>query len=114
MPDILPLQIGALLLGMASISIADIVYHNASITQRLHSLWVSGSISAMCLPILGWTVTIFFGPGVLARGLVGGLEAALFVSLYRNLRNLPTMRKLGHGLPPPSPPAVRTPPPTDG
>jgi hypothetical protein len=41
MPDILPTEIVTLLIGMVSIGAADLVYHNGTINQRLHSLWVA-------------------------------------------------------------------------
>jgi hypothetical protein len=102
MPEILAVEMAALLLALLSIGAADFVYHSGRIAQPFHSLWVSLSIAAMSLPILGWLAGIFVGPGAPAWGLVGALEAALFTGLYRNLNNLPAVRKLGHGLPPPA------------
>jgi hypothetical protein len=61
MPDILPTEIVTMLIG--SIGAADLVYHNGTINQRLHSLWVSVSITVMCLPILDWAAIVFVGPG---------------------------------------------------
>lgn len=111
MPEILGVEMAALLLAVLSIGAADLVYHSGRISQLLHSLWVSISIVAMCLPILGWMAGIFVGPGTAAWGLVGVIETALFIALYRNLRNLPAHRKLGPGLPRPAersrPPAAR-------
>ena len=102
MPEILAIQMAALLVAMLSIGAADFVYHGGRIAQPSHSLWVASSIVAMCLPILIWMAGIFVGPGTAAWGLVGAIEAALFVGLYRNLRNLPAVGKLGQGLPPPA------------
>jgi hypothetical protein len=108
----------ALVLAFVSIAAADSVYHAGRTTQRCHSLWVALSIAAMCLPILGWMTGVFLGPGAPAWSLVGAVEAALFAGLYRNLRNLPAVRKLGHGLPPPGekagPPAEKVGPPAGG
>jgi hypothetical protein len=102
MPEILAIEMAALLLALLCIGGADFVYHSGRISQPFHSLWVSLSIAAMCLPILVWLAGIFVGPGTIAWGVVGALEAVLFVGLYRNLNNLPAGRKLGHGLPPPA------------
>lgn len=100
MPQILALEMAALLLAVLSIGAADFLYLSGRIAQPLHSLWVSMSIGAMCLPILNWMAGIFVGPGAAAWGLVGVIETALFIALYRNLRHLPAHRKLGPGLPP--------------
>jgi hypothetical protein len=112
MPEILAVEMGALLLALLSIGAADFVYHSGRLAQPLHSLWVSSSIAAMCLPILTWLAGVFVGPGTAAWCLVGALEAALFFGLYRNLGNLPAVRKLGHSLPPP--PVEQPQPPTGG
>lgn len=111
MPDILPTEIVTLLIGMVSIGAADLIYHNGIMNQRLHSLWVSVSITAMCLPILDWATTVFVGAGRLGHGLTGIIEVVMFLCLYRNLRKLPAVRKLGHGLPPSPPAAEPNPPP---
>jgi hypothetical protein len=111
MPDILPTEIVTLLVGMISIGAADLIYHHRTINQRLHSLWVSVSITVMCLPILDWAAIVFVGAGRLSHSLIGIFEVAIFLWLYRNLRKLPAVRKLGHGLPP-SPPAAEPNPPT--
>ena len=111
MPDILPTEIVILLIGVVSIGAADLVYHHGTINQRLHSLWVSVSITVMCLPILDWVVIVFVGAGTLGHGLTGIVEVVIFLWLYRNLRKLPAVRKLGHGLPP-SPPGEEPNPPT--
>jgi uncharacterized membrane protein len=102
MPEILGVEMAALLLAMLSIAAADFIYHSGRIAQPLHSFWVSVSIVAMCLPILRWMAGILVGPGVAAWVFVGAVEAALFIALYRNLSNLPASRRLGHGLPPPA------------
>lgn len=112
MPDILPIEVAALLLGIVSIGSADFLYHSGSIGHWLHSLWVSVSIAAICAPILIWTVDVFVGPGKTARAVAGLLAGAVFLWLYRNLRNLPAARKLGHGLP--LPPPEQPPPSTLG
>jgi hypothetical protein len=111
MPNILQTEIVTLLIGMVSIGAADLVYHNGTINQRLHSLWVSASITVMCLPILDWAAIVFFGTGGLSHGLIGIFEMVIFFWLYHNLRKLPAVRKLGHGLPPSSPGEEPNPPP---
>lgn len=102
MPEILAIQMVALLAAMLSIGAADFVYHSGRIAQPLHSLWVAVSIVAMCLPILRWMAGVFVGPGTTAWSLIGAIEMALFIGLYRNLRNLPAIGKLGERLPPPA------------
>jgi hypothetical protein len=111
MPDILPTELVTLLIGMISIGAADLVYHYGTVNQRLHSLWVSVSITVMCLPILDWAAIVFVGAGGLSHGLIGIFEVVIFLWLYRNLRKLPAVRKLGHGLPPSPPAAEPNPPP---
>ena len=111
MPQILAVEMAALLAAVLSIGAADFLYLSGRIAQPLHSFWVSMSIVAMCLPILNWMAGIFVGPGAAAWGLVGVIETALFIALYRNLRHLPAHRKLGPGLPPP---AERSRPPAAG
>jgi hypothetical protein len=114
MTEILAVEMAALLLALLSIGAADALYYGGRISRRLHSLWVSFSLSAMCLPVLGWVATVFVGPGIVAQGLVGIISAALFFALYRNLRNQPATRKLGHPMAPPSPPAENVQPPANG
>ena len=114
MTEILAVEMAALLLALLSIGAADLLYYGGRITRRLHSLWVSFSLSAMCLPVLGWVATVFVGPGIPARGLVGMISAALFFALYRNLRNQPAIRKLGHPMASPSAPAEKVQPPANG
>jgi hypothetical protein len=113
MTKILAIEMAALLIALISIGAADFVYHGGRITQRLHSLWVSSSIAAMCMPVVAWVAAIFVGPGALAHSLAGIVVVALFVGLYRNLSNLPAIRRLGHGAPPP-PPVEQTQPPASG
>jgi hypothetical protein len=114
MTEILAVEMAALLLALLSIGAADALYYGGRISRRLHSLWVSFSLSAMCLPVLGWVATVFVGPGIVAQGPVGIISAALFFALYRNLRNQPAIRKLGHPMAPPSPPAENVQPPANG
>jgi hypothetical protein len=106
MTGILAVEMAALLLALVSIGAADSLYRRGRIGQRLHSLWVSLSVAAMCLPVLTWVAAIFVGSGAPARELVSGFEAALFVGLYRNLRILPAIRM--------PPPVERARPPASG
>ena len=99
MVEVLTVEMAALLLALVSIGVADLLYYRRRIAQRLHSLWVSLSIAAMCLPAVTWVAAIFVGPGAPARGIVAGFVVALVVGLYRNLRIIP---------------AVRMPPPVEG
>jgi hypothetical protein len=78
MPDILPTEIVTLLIGVVSIGAADLVYHNGTINPRLHSLWVSVSITVMCLPILDWAAIVFVGTGGLSHVLIGIFEVVIF------------------------------------
>lgn len=110
MPQILPLEMVALLLGMVSAGAADCAYHRGRIPRQLHLLWLSLTIPAMCLPVVNWVAAIFVGPGAAAYALAAALEAALFLWLYANLRKLPAARRLGHGQPLPSPAQPPAPP----
>jgi len=111
MPEILAIQMSALLVAMLSINAADFVCLSGRIAKPFHSLWVASSIVAMCLPVLNWMGGVFIGPGAAAWSIVGAIETGLFFGLYRNLLNLPTIGKLGRGLPLPAersqPPATR-------
>ena len=48
-------QVTVAITGTLSIDIADWVYHRGRIHQVLHSVWVSCSITVICLPLLAWT-----------------------------------------------------------
>jgi hypothetical protein len=100
MPEVLAVEMAALLLALLSIGAADFVYHSGWIAQSFHTLWVASSIATMCLPILKWVAGVFVGPGVMAWGAVAVIETAFFVSLYRNLSSQRESDKLGHSLPP--------------
>ena len=99
MPEILAVEMSALLLAVLSVGTADFFYHSGRIGQPLHSVWVAFSIAAMCLPILGWLAGVLIGHGIPAWGLVGIIEAALFLGLFHNLVKLPASRRFPHGLP---------------
>ncbi len=111
MPEILAVEMSALLLALLSVGAADFFYHSDRIGQAFHSLWVALSITAMSLPILRWLAGVLVGPGLFAWSLVGIIEAGLFFGLFRGLAKLPASRRFDHGLPPPAkqpqPPASR-------
>jgi hypothetical protein len=109
MPEILAVEMSALLLALLSVGAADFFYHSGRIGRPLHSLWVALSIAAMCLPILVWLAGVLIGPGLPAWGTVALIEAALFFGLLHGLATVPTSRRFDPGLPPtarqPQPPA---------
>lgn len=99
MVQIFIVQFLAAALGAISTAMADRLYHSGRIRQRLHSYWVSASIAVICLPVLGWTCTVFLGPGLLGQLVAGVLVGTIFFWVYRNLRKLPSVRNLGPRLP---------------
>lgn len=86
---ILVLQVIVAILSMANIGAADWLYHRGRIRQRLHSLWVSASSTAICLPMLAWTGNVFLGFGVVSQALVCTLGALIFFWVYCRLRKVP-------------------------
>jgi hypothetical protein len=95
MLEILALQVIAAILGTLSIGGADWLYHRGRIRQPLHSLWVSSSSTAICLPLLTWTIDVFLGVGVISWVLVGTFGAMMFLWMYRNLLKVrPVQRPL--------------------
>jgi hypothetical protein len=114
MTEILAIEMAALILALVSLGAADSLYYGGRITRRFHSLWVSVSLSAMCLPVLGWVATVFLGPGAPAAGLVGIVLSVLFFALYSNLQNQPATRRPGHPTPAPAPPVEKARPPANG
>lgn len=111
MPEILAVEMSALLLALLSVGAADFFHHSGRIGQPAHALWVALSIAAMCLPIFRWLAGVLIGPGVQAWGLVGVIEAALFFGLLHGLAKMPASRGFAHSLPPsakqPQPPTSR-------
>ena len=94
MLEILSWQVVAAISGMVSIAAADWMYQRGRIGQRLHSLWVSSSSAAICLPVLIWTTTVFLGTGILSHVLVGTLAAIMFLWVYRNLQKVPSVQNV--------------------
>jgi len=95
-------QVTVAITGTLSIGIADWVYHRGRIHQVLHSVWVSCSITVICLPVLAWATDLFLGSGMLSQVFVGTLGGLIFLWVYRNLRKLPAMQEFGQDLPAPS------------
>ena len=94
MLEILTLQVIAATLGTLSIGSADWLYHRGRIRRPLHALWVSSSSTAICLPLLTWTVNIFLGVGVISWVLVSTFGAVMFLWMYSNLLKIPTVQKV--------------------
>jgi hypothetical protein len=82
-------QLLAAALGALSTALADWLYNAGRIGQRLHIFWLSSSIAAICLPVLGWVSSIFVGSGAIGRGIAGLLVGAIFWWVYRNLPKTP-------------------------
>ena len=95
--EILALQVIAAILGTLSIGGADWLYHRGRIGQPLHSLWVSFSSTAICLPLLTWTIHVFLGVGVISWVLVGGFGAIMLLWMYRNLLKVRPVQRLQSG-----------------
>jgi hypothetical protein len=108
-------QFTAAALGAVSIGAADCLYHGGRIRQVMHSVWVSCSITVICLPVLAWTTNVFLGSGMLSQVCVGALSGLICLWVYHNLQNLPAVPELGQDLPAPSSwtetPAARKPQP---
>ena len=91
MLEILALQVIAATLGTLSIGAADWLHHRGRVRQPLHALWVASSSTAICLPLLIWTINVFLGVGVISRVLAGTLGAMMFLWMYRNLLKVSTV-----------------------
>jgi len=87
MMEIFLIQLLAAGLGALSTAWADWCYNRARIGGRLHAFWVSASIAAICLPVVAWVSTVFFGAGLLGQSIAGILVGAIFLWVYRNLPN---------------------------
>jgi len=92
MLEILTLQVITATLGTLSIGAADWLYHRRRLRQSLHSLWVSSSSTAICLPLLTWTIDVFLGVGVTSWVLVSTFGAIMFLWMYRSLLKLPSVQ----------------------
>jgi hypothetical protein len=83
--EIFLIQLLAAALGALSTALADWSYNKGRIGPRLHTFWLSSSIAAICSPVVGWISNIFFGSGVIGRGVAGLLVGAIFFWVYHNL-----------------------------
>jgi len=90
--EILALQVIAATLGTLSIGAADWLHYRGRVRQPLHALWVASSSTAICLPLLVWTINVFLGVGVISRVLAGTLGAIMFLWMYRNLLKVSVQR----------------------
>jgi hypothetical protein len=95
-------QVTVAVLGTLSIGIADWLYHGGRIHCVLHSVWVSCSITVICLPVLAWATNVFLGSGMLSEVFVGTLGGLIFLWVYGNLGKLPAVQEFGQDLPAPS------------
>jgi hypothetical protein len=86
MLEFLTLQVFANILGIASIGAADWLYIRGRLRRRLYSLWVAFSSTAICLPVVTWTVSVFLGVGMASLALIGTLDAIMFFWIYYNLK----------------------------
>jgi hypothetical protein len=100
--EVLIAQVIAVVLGTASIAAADWSYQTGHMRQALHSVWVSCSVTAICLPILVWTSNVFLGSGIVSQGLVGTFTGLIFYGVHRNLPKFPSLRKSPYASPSPT------------
>jgi hypothetical protein len=94
MSKIFVIQLLAAALGALSTAWADWSYNRGRIGRRLHVLWISTSIAAICLPVLVWTSIVFLGQGLLGESVAGVFGGAIFLWVYQNLPNSRPARKL--------------------
>ena len=92
MLEILTVQVIAATLGTLSIGGADWLYHRGRIRRPLHALWVSSSSAAICVPLLTWTINVFLGVGLVSWGLVTTFAGIMFLWMYRNLLQVPSVQ----------------------
>ena len=94
MVEIFLVQFLVAALGAASTALADRSYRNARIGRPMHSLWVSGSIAVICLPVSVWICFVFFGFGLLGLAVAGIFLGTVFCWVHRNLRQQPPLPQL--------------------
>jgi len=97
MMEILTIQVIAAIFGMSSTATADWLYHHGRIGKFLHSLWVSVSNTAICLPILSWTFIVFLGHGVVSWVSVAAVLSLMFFWQYHNLLKIPPAQRIRRG-----------------
>jgi hypothetical protein len=110
MIEILTVQVLTGVIGTSSIATADWLYHRGRIPQRLHSLWVAVSSTAICLPILNWVIVVFLGDGMVSWILVASVLSSMFLWQYYNLVKIPSAQRIRRA-PLPIPSAERSVPP---
>jgi hypothetical protein len=110
MLEFLTLQVFANILGIASIGAADWLYIRGRLRRRLHSLWVAFSSTAICLPVVTWTVSVFLGIGMASLAVIGTLDAIMFFWIYYNCKKVPSLRKVRSALAAPRPSSAPIPP----
>ena len=93
MVEIFLVQFLVAALGAASTALADRSYRNARINPYVHSLWISGSIAVICMPVSIWICCVFLGSGLFGLGVAGMLVGAVFFWVHRNLRQLAPLPK---------------------
>jgi hypothetical protein len=97
MVEILTIQVLTAVLGMISIATADWLYNRGRVRRRLHSLWVSISSTAICLPIFSWTFIGFLGDGFISWMLIGAVLSLMFFWQYYELLKIPPVQRLRSG-----------------
>jgi hypothetical protein len=110
MMEILTVQVIGAIFGMSSTATADWLYHRGRIGRFLHSLWVSISNTAICVPILAWTFIVFLGTGVVSWVSVAAVLSLMFFWQYHNLLKIPPAQRIRRG-PMPMPSSGRSIPP---
>jgi len=110
MVEVFVIQLLAAALGAVSTAVADWSQNRGRISLRLHTSWVSASISAIYLPVLWWTANIFLGPGPVSELVALIIVGTIFVCVYRNLPQPRFVRNPERYPSPPGPSAGAVPP----
>jgi hypothetical protein len=97
MIEILTIQVLTAVLGMTSIATADWLYNRGRVRRRLHSLWVSISSTAICLPIFSWTFIVFLGDGIISWMLIGAVLSLMYFWQYHELLKIPPVQRIRSG-----------------
>jgi hypothetical protein len=113
MMEILTAQVIAAIFGMSSNTTAEWLYHRSKIGRSSHSLWVSVSNTAICLPIITWIAIMFLGNGLVSWTLVTAILSLMFFWQYHNLLKIPPTRRARHGPMSISPSGRSIPPPSN-
>jgi hypothetical protein len=110
MMEVFLVQFLAAGLGAANTALADYSYRKARVSQRTHSLWIATSIAVICLPVLVWACEVFLGAGAFGRTVAVVALGAVFLWVYRNLRQQPPLQSLGKASFPSHPASAAIPP----